>query len=112
MISDFIALTPIECQSEDSKKFSLELPDIFNEDEDVMCQCGEVLVKKEDDGFWGVHAILHENFIPLSEGDTYQRDALIEAIVINLRMITDINYDMSDVFITDFKGEYKKSLYE
>lgn len=112
MISDFIALTPVFVSTADEQQFALELPDIFNEEEDVMCPCGEVIVKKEEDGFWGIHIKLFENFTALSEGDAYHRDALIESVVINLRMTTDLEYELSDVFLSDSLGEYKKSLYE
>lgn len=112
MISDFISLNKQESSTPDKLIFNMELPDIFSEEEDVMCTCGEVVVQQETDGFWGIHITLHENFTPLSEGDSYDRSALIESVVINLRMMTTLNYEMSDVFLTDDDGDYKIGLYE
>jgi hypothetical protein len=112
MISDFITLSKLPQIDSDFITFSLELPDIFNDDDDVMCKCGEVILKKENDGFLGIHIHLFDNFETLSDGDFYTRDALIESVVINLKIETKLDFTMSDVFLIDTQGEYKKCLYD
>lgn len=111
MISDFICLTLIE-DGESSKQFVLELPDIFNENEDRMVPCGNVFLKIEKDGFWGVHITLDESFVILSEGESYDRKLLIEAVMIYLNIQTNISFELSDVYLKDHIGKYKHSLYE
>ncbi|MCI9230286.1 MAG: hypothetical protein HFH96_04110 [Lachnospiraceae bacterium] len=108
MISDFISLSLVE-KKEDTTVFLLELPDIYNDDEDVMSSCGRVIVRKDKDGFYLINITLDENFEKLSEGEIYDRDALIESVMINLKIQTDISYALVDAILVDNSGEYKCS---
>lgn len=107
MISDFIKLSFVE-KNEGTNVFSIELPDIYNDDDDVMSPCGKVIVKKEEDGFFLINIVLDKNFDKLSEGEIYDRDALIESVIINLEIQTDISYVLADVILVDKSGEYKR----
>jgi len=111
MISDFIYLE-LQEYGDNYKSFFLELPDIFNEDEDNMIPCGEVIIKVEEDGFWGVHINLSDSFISLSENEIYERKSLIEAVLIHLKMQTGISFELSEVYLKDCSGEYKYCLYK
>ncbi len=108
MISDFINLSFVE-KTEDTNVFSVELPDIYNDEEDVMSPCGKVVVKKDEEGFFLINIVLDESFDKLSEGEIYNRDALIESVMINLNIQMDIPYVLSDVTLVDKSGEYKRS---
>lgn len=106
MISDFIYLSYLD-DNKNTKIFSLELPDIYNDDDDVMVCCGKVFVKLEE-SFYVVSILLEDNFVKLSEGEIYSRDALIESVVINLEMRTNKSFAFTEVTLQDKDGKYKK----
>lgn len=108
MISDFIGLTLVE-KKEDTNVFLLELPDIYNDDDDVMSPCGRVTVRKNKGGLFLINISLDENFEILSEGEIYDRDALIESVMINLKIQTNKSYALVDIVLVDNDGEYKCS---
>lgn len=112
MISDFISLTPIHQDDNESNSFILELPDIYDDDEDRMVTCGKVFLKKTDGRFWDINIALDDNFLSLSEGELYDRKSLIEAVMIHLGILTKFSFDLSDVYLKDHMGEFKYSLYE
>ena len=109
MISDFIAIEKkAECR--DGTLFRLLLPDI-NSDDDIMTSCGIVQLIN-DNNFWRICINITGLFVELSEGEEYSRDALIEAVVIQLRILTCLDFSLSDVELHDHLGKYVKRLYE
>lgn len=111
MISDFISLTPANPRDSKADSFILQLPDIYDEGEDQMVTCGRVVLKMDDDKQWNVYIELNDNFKSLCEGESYDRKSLIEAAMIQLNFMTNVSFDLSDVYLLDYMGEFKQSLY-
>lgn len=109
MISDFICISLLNHTSE-IIDFSLELPDIYNDD-DVMISCGRGKIEKDVDGFSLLTIYLSEDFYELCIGESYNRDALIESVIANISIETKTNYLFSEIKLVDNMGEYIKSFY-
>lgn len=112
MISDFLILLP-STDKQNNRLFDLLLPDINDEDDDSICKCGIVEINTcTKSGFEDIHIFLNDDFLALSEGESYSRDALIESVMVLLQKEIGSLFPLSDVYLNDYMGEYKISLYE
>lgn len=108
MISDFVYLTRAE-QKDNHYIFKCELPDVNNEDDDVMIKCGKIELDFVINGVSNINISLYSNFDSLCIGDYYNRKKFVDTVVFLLKQEMMYNFSFYECVISDSKGSFRFS---
>lgn len=105
MISDFVYLTRAE-QKDNHHIFKCGLPDVNNEDDDVMIECGKIDLDFVINGVSNINISLYSNFDSLCIGDYYDRKIFVDTVVFLLKQEMMCNFTFYECVISDSKGSF------